>query len=86
MAPPKKSLRNYLQISQKQRINPFSKTQGRSLLGGLQHEEMNQGMKRAHRGKEAIAGKKNYLFTTLLNMDKFREISELNVFFLLQTH
>lgn len=51
MAPPKKSLRNYLQISQKQRINPFSKTQGRSLLGGLQHEEMNQGMKRAHRGK-----------------------------------
>lgn len=38
-------------------------------------------MKRARRGKEAIAEKKNYLFISLLNMDKFREISELNLFF-----
>lgn len=38
-------------------------------------------MKRARRGKEAIVEKKNYLFISLLNMDKFREISELNFFF-----
>lgn len=41
---------------------------------------MNQSMKRAHRGKEAIAEKKYYLFISLLNMDEFREISELNLF------
>ena len=46
---------------------------------------MNQSMKRARRGKEAIAEKKNYLFISLLNMDKFREISELNLFLAIDT-
>jgi len=42
---------------------------------------MNQSIERAHRGKEVIAQKKNYLFISLLTMDKFRETSEPNLYF-----